>query len=123
MDLFGHRHLNWNLWKRLIKRDVYLQALDALPNATQMRRVTYAEDKLHVGMILLFVRKFYFLKEIGYLYYRTNPGNSENGTSQSKEDALKQRSYVEKGLRHLWWNLAHQNYRKWMETPLGIAPR
>jgi hypothetical protein len=122
-NFFGERELNWNIWKRLVKRELYLRAIEALPNATKVKRVMYAEDKLHVGMILLFVHKFYFLKEIGYIYYRSNPGNSESGALQTKEDALDQRSYVERGLQYLWWQIAQRKYRKWMETPLGIAPR
>jgi hypothetical protein len=80
----------------------------------------YAEDKLHVGMILLFVHKVSFLKESGYISYRSNPGNSESGALQTKEDALDQRSYVERGLQYLWWQIAQRKYRKGMETPRGL---
>jgi glycosyltransferase involved in cell wall biosynthesis len=118
--LFARHQLNWNLWKRLIRRSVYLKAIQALPNQIRHRRVIYAEDKLHIGVIFLFLKKFYFLKELGYVYYRDNPDNSVSGKLQTKREAWRQLRFVENGLKHLYAHLGNLTYWKTMEAPEGL---
>jgi hypothetical protein len=122
-SMFSVQELNWNLWKRLIRRSVYLQGIDALPEDLRNQRVLYAEDKLQFGMLLLYTRTYYYLRELGYIYYRDNPGNSEAGTIQSKREALKQLRFVEDELKELWPKLSNLSYRKWTKTPTSLTQR
>jgi glycosyltransferase involved in cell wall biosynthesis len=120
-ELFGNHQLNWNLWKRLIRRNVYLRALSALPKGARIRRVIYAEDKLHFGIVLLFTQRFYYLKELGYVYFRDNPDNSESGTQQTKREALRQLRYVERGLHYLYGRIANLTYIRFTGVPEGLG--
>jgi glycosyltransferase involved in cell wall biosynthesis len=122
-SMFSVQELNWNLWKRLIRRSVYLQGINALPEDLRNQRVLYAEDKLQFGMLLLYTRTYYYLRELGYVYYRDNPGNSEAGTTQSKREALKQLRFVEEELKELWPKLSNLSYRKWTKTPTSLTQR
>jgi glycosyltransferase involved in cell wall biosynthesis len=119
-QLFARKELNWNLWKRLIRRSLYLKAVNAMPNRIRERRLIYAEDKLHIGVILLFLNRFYFLREIGYVYYKDNPDNSESGTLQSKKEAWRQLRFVEKELKRLYAQFGNLSYEKTMDTPDGL---
>jgi glycosyltransferase involved in cell wall biosynthesis len=121
LELFSNHGLNWNLWKRLIRRSVYLRAVEAFPRAVRLKRVIYAEDKLHFGTILLFTRKAYYLKELGYVYYRDNPENSESGVQQTKKEALKQLRYVERGLRFLYKTIGNLTYRRGFIVPQALG--
>jgi glycosyltransferase involved in cell wall biosynthesis len=120
-ELFSNHQLNWNIWKRLVRRDAYAKALAVLPRGAKMRRIIYAEDKLHFGCILLFARRFYYLKAIGYIYYRDNPDNSESGKQQTRREALRQLRYVERGLKYMYKKIANLSYTRWMEIPTGLA--
>jgi glycosyltransferase involved in cell wall biosynthesis len=120
-ELFSNQKLNWNIWKRLVKREAYMKALAILPRGAKTRRVLYAEDKLHFGCILLFTRKFYYLKALGYIYYRDNPDNSESGKQQTRREALRQLRYVERGLKYMYRKVANLSYTRWMEIPTGLA--
>jgi glycosyltransferase involved in cell wall biosynthesis len=122
-SMFSVHELNWNLWKRLIRRSVYLRGIQALPEDLRNRRVLYAEDKLQFGMLLLYTRTYYYLRQLGYIYYRDNPGNSEAGTTQSKREALKQLRFVEEELRQLWPKLSNLSYTKWTKTPASLVRR
>jgi glycosyltransferase involved in cell wall biosynthesis len=121
VELFSNHGLNWNLWKRLIRRSVYLQAVGALPRAVIVKRVIYAEDKLHFGTLLLFTNSYHYLKELGYVYFRDNPENSESGVYQPKKEALKQLRYVERGLRYLYKTIANITYTRWLAVPPALG--
>jgi glycosyltransferase involved in cell wall biosynthesis len=121
IECFRNNGLNWNLWKRLIKRSVYLQALGVFPLAVKVKKILYAEDKLHFGTILLFSKTYYFLKEVGYVYFRDNPENSESGVQQTKKETLRQLRYVERGLKSLYRTLANVSYNKRVVVPAALA--
>jgi glycosyltransferase involved in cell wall biosynthesis len=86
--MFSAHELNWNLWKRLIQRSVYLSCIQALLSKLHATRLLYTEDKLHFGMLLLFTRRYYYLRQLGYVYHRDNLDNSEAGTIQSQMEAV-----------------------------------
>jgi glycosyltransferase involved in cell wall biosynthesis len=117
LELFRNHGLNWNLWKRLIRRSVYLRAVTAFPRAVKIKRVIYAEDKLQFGTMLLFTKRYYFFKGLGYIYYRDNPDNSESGVQQTKKEALKQLRYVERGLRFMYKTIGNLTYKRWTAVP------
>jgi glycosyltransferase involved in cell wall biosynthesis len=119
--MFSAHELNWNLWKRLIRRSVYMSGIQALPPALRDKRLLYAEDKLQFGMLLLFTRRYYYLRELGYVYHRDNPDNSEGGTMQSRVEALAQLRFVEEELCQLWMDRSNITYQKWLRTPANLG--
>jgi glycosyltransferase involved in cell wall biosynthesis len=115
--IFAKHELNWNIWKRLVKRDVYMKALNILTGAIREKRVIYAEDKLHFGLICLVSNGMYFLKEPGYLYYTDIPGNSASETQQTKDECIRQLRFVDKALKYFFLAVANVSYEKWPFSP------
>jgi glycosyltransferase involved in cell wall biosynthesis len=104
VELFGNQKLNWNMWRRFVRRSVYLKALSAFPGNLKITRISHADEKLHFGSILLFTQRNYFLREVGYVYYAPDvpqPLNSEG----SKELAV-----VEQCLGLMYRTIANANY-------------
>jgi glycosyltransferase involved in cell wall biosynthesis len=99
---FAQKQLNWNIWKRLIRRSKYLEALELLKYREIDRKIVYGEDKLHIGLVLLVMRKFVYVEEIGYVYYRDNPENSESGSNDSMMMSMSQLRYVERVLKAIY---------------------
>jgi glycosyltransferase involved in cell wall biosynthesis len=118
--LFSEQNLNWNIWKRLIRRTVYMKALNILTPRIRSKRIIYAEDKLHIGLICLVANGFYFLKEPGYVYYRDNPENSESGAQQTKKECLRQLRYVERALKYFYKQRFNLTYQIWQHQPRGL---
>jgi glycosyltransferase involved in cell wall biosynthesis len=117
---FGNQQLNWNIWKRLVKREVYIKALNILTPSFRGKRLIYAEDKLHVGLICLIANGLFFLKEPGYIYYTDIPGNSASGTQQTKEECLRQLRFVERALKY-FYQAANRSYTPWNLIPLELT--
>jgi glycosyltransferase involved in cell wall biosynthesis len=120
MTLFRTQHLNWNIWKRLIRREAYLKAINLMTPKVRNKRINYAEDKLHFGLVCLVANGFYFLKSPGYIYYKDNPENSESGTQQSRAACLRQLRYVERALRYFYRVHADVVYQIWGSNPKGL---
>jgi glycosyltransferase involved in cell wall biosynthesis len=117
---FSEQQLNWNIWKRLIRRTVYMKALNILTPRIRSKRLIYAEDKLHIGLIFLVANGFVFLKEPGYVYYRDNPENSESGAQQTKKECLRQLRYVERALKYFYRQTGNLTYQIWQDNPKGL---
>jgi hypothetical protein len=120
ITLFRTQHLNWNIWKRLIRREIYMKAVNILTPKVRSKRIIYAEDKLHFGLVCLVANGFYFLKEPGYIYYKDNPENSESGTQQSKTTCLRQLRYVERALYYFYMTQRNIKYQIWKSDPKGL---
>jgi glycosyltransferase involved in cell wall biosynthesis len=123
ITLFRTQNLNWNIWKRLIRRDVYIKAINLLTPKVRGKRIIYAEDKLHFGLVCLIANGFFFLKEPGYIYYKDNPENSESGTQQSRATCLRQLRYVERALRYFYRVHANVPYQIRDSDPRGLQSR
>jgi glycosyltransferase involved in cell wall biosynthesis len=119
--MFSGQAINWNLWKRLIRRTVYLRAINILTPRIRSKRIIYAEDKLHIGLICLVANGFYFLKEPGYIYYRDNPDNSESGAQQTSLECLRQLRYVEKTLKYFYLEKMNLTFKLSEEMPVGLT--
>jgi hypothetical protein len=74
-------------------------------------------------MLFLYTRTYYYLHQLGYIYYRDNPRSSEAGTTQSKRQALKQLHFVEEELKQPWPKFSNISYTKWTKTPASLARR
>jgi glycosyltransferase involved in cell wall biosynthesis len=117
---FSEQQLNWNIWKRLIRRTVYMKALNLLTPRIRGKRIIYAEDKLHIGLVFLVANGLVFLKEPGYVYYRDIPENSESGKQQTKKECLRQLRYVERALKYFYRQNGNLTYQIWQDNPKGL---
>ncbi|OHT13761.1 hypothetical protein TRFO_43261 [Tritrichomonas foetus] len=70
--------LNWNLPRKIVRREVFLQAIDLVGEKYQHMKLTYGEDKLMMGGIYLVARKMVVLYYVGYYYYVDLPDSSKN---------------------------------------------
>jgi glycosyltransferase involved in cell wall biosynthesis len=118
--LFIRRRLGWNIWKRLIRKDVYVSALNLFASSTNATRIVYGEDKLHIGLIFLLANGFCYIEEPGYVYYRFLPENSESGKQQTPSMCIDQLRYVEKILMELYANVSNLSYPMDLSIPSGL---
>ncbi|WP_179187390.1 MULTISPECIES: glycosyltransferase family 2 protein [Campylobacter] len=76
--LFGSKNISWNIWGRLIKRDIYQANLDFLISINS--RLIMAEDVLAMFVIYHNCQRLNFISDMLY-YYRYNPRSSTNDKS------------------------------------------
>jgi glycosyltransferase involved in cell wall biosynthesis len=93
--------LNWQLWRKLIRRSVYLKALRMLGKESLSRRIIMGEDRLHCALIYLFSDRYVYVKKYGYIYYTESPGNSESGSRRKLANNEVDRLNVESTLDHM----------------------
>jgi glycosyltransferase involved in cell wall biosynthesis len=122
IQLFIQHKLNWNLWKRLIRRRVYVAALNLLGPRIRAKRIIYAEDKLHISLVFMLANGCYFLQEPGYIYYRDNPENSESGSQQTKKECLRQLRYVERAIKFYYKHYENLTYEMGHLFPRRLMP-
>jgi hypothetical protein len=70
------RTLNWNLPKKMIRRALYIRAMEFLGREVCEMAISYAEDELHLTTMYRFVRKFVSVDYYGYVYYLNVAENS-----------------------------------------------
>ncbi|WP_180381671.1 glycosyltransferase family 2 protein [Campylobacter devanensis] len=76
--LFRSKNISWNIWGRLIKRDIYQANLDFLISINS--RLIMAEDVLAMFVIYHNCQRLNFISDMLY-YYRYNPSSSTNDKS------------------------------------------
>ena len=76
--LFRSKNISWNIWGRLIKRDIYQANLDFLMSVDA--RLIMAEDVLAMFVIYHNCQRLNFISDMLY-YYRYNPNSSTNDKS------------------------------------------
>lgn len=121
LSLFKNREISWNLWKRLVKASVYKAAVDDMLPYTHFK-IVYAEDRLHFMAILLHTQKYAYLREIGYIYFRGTPGNSESEADQSMRTCITQLKRVERTIQKIlqYYNMTYNRVRA---VPDGFRAR
>lgn len=86
--------INWNLCKKLIRRSIYLKAIDLIFPFVENKRIIAAEDLLHCGAIFFFVNKFICSKHLTYIYFLDMPESSGSGKNQPIEQNELQLYYI-----------------------------
>jgi glycosyltransferase involved in cell wall biosynthesis len=82
---FWNGTMNWTLWLKMIRRALYVRALDFLgPDVCDVENAL-GQDKLHVATMYRFVRKYVTVDYVGYVYYRNVP---QNAWARSKNQDL-----------------------------------
>lgn len=79
IDQFWKCNFTWNVCLKIIKRSTYMKAIDLLHEKFFIR-ITYGEDLLQFGTILLFAHNYSFFNQPVYYYFSNLPDNSNNQT-------------------------------------------
>jgi glycosyltransferase involved in cell wall biosynthesis len=102
-DLFLRQRMNWNLWRKLIRRSLYLKALSFLGKEGMEMRLKIGEDMLHCALVYMCADRFLYVRMPGYVYYRYLSDNSESGAHQAlsvnEEQLASVRAYIDRVLR------------------------
>jgi glycosyltransferase involved in cell wall biosynthesis len=122
-EMFAEGQLNWNLWKRLIRRATYLKAMELLGDDCKSQRIIYGEDKLHMGAVFLVANGFVHVQDVGYVYHRAAGENSEGESQQMIGECVYQLRYVERVIKQLYGQIANLTYRIDRATPAGFRAR
>jgi glycosyltransferase involved in cell wall biosynthesis len=77
---FRRGKANWTLWRKMIARSIYEQALLMMGPEICMAILNRGQDKLHCAIMYRFVRKFVRIDVFGYLYYLDIYNNSVRRT-------------------------------------------
>jgi glycosyltransferase involved in cell wall biosynthesis len=120
---FGKGRLNWNIWKRLIRRRTYLDGLELLKLREVDRKIVYGEDKLHVGLVFLVAERFVYIKVVGYIYYQDSAENSESGPMDKLMAGMSQLRYVERLLKAIYRMHSGLVYNVNNGIPAGVRAR
>lgn len=86
--------INWNLCKKLIRRSIYLKAIQLIIPFVENKRIIAAEDLLHCGAIFFFVNKFICSNHLTYIYFLDTPDCSGSGKNQPLEQNEFQLYYI-----------------------------
>jgi glycosyltransferase involved in cell wall biosynthesis len=73
---FGKGMINWTLWRKMIVRSIYEQALLMMGPEVCSAIINCGQDKLHLAIMYRFVHKFVRIDFFGYLYYQNIYNNS-----------------------------------------------
>ncbi|OHT10655.1 hypothetical protein TRFO_04157 [Tritrichomonas foetus] len=65
-----------NLWNRMFKRTVLLEAMKLLPKIIPNKKLTWCDDLFIAAGAFLFANSYHCCKYHVYLYYRSNSGSS-----------------------------------------------
>lgn len=67
---FKYKKLKWNIWKRIIRRDLYQKAVKMIVPFIENKHICNGEDILHTGAIFLFMRNYFCGHFVAYVYYK-----------------------------------------------------
>jgi glycosyltransferase involved in cell wall biosynthesis len=76
MKSFAAGRMNWTLWRKLIRRLMYLEAVAKMGEEACALKLRLCDDRLHCGMIFTVVTKFVSIDYVGYIYYWQVPGSA-----------------------------------------------
>lgn len=83
--------VNWNVCKKIIKRSVYLKAVELILPFIKNKMILIGEDLIHTAAIFTFMKKFICSQNLAYIYYRNIIMDQ---TKKSKLISLDQRKIV-----------------------------
>lgn len=67
---FKYQKLKWNIWKRIIRRNLYQKAVKMIVPFIENKRICNGEDILHTGAIFLFMKNYICGHFVAYIYYK-----------------------------------------------------
>ncbi|OHT04285.1 Lipooligosaccharide biosynthesis galactosyltransferase [Tritrichomonas foetus] len=84
----------FTVWKKIIKRDIYLKAFSIALPFIAGKKFIFAEDKLITAFVYIYTNKMICTREIVYHYYINSNDNSRSGIYQKIEQNRIQSKYV-----------------------------
>lgn len=88
--------------KKIIRRSVYLKAVNLILPYIKDKRICISEDLLHVGTVLIFARNYICTQHLVYLYYRNAPDSSINKGYVTRKQKIATGEYVKQILRYFY---------------------
>ena len=91
-----------HLLDQIIKRKVYMKAVNLILPFVENKRICNAEDLLSISVVYLFMKKFVCADFLGYFYYKNVPDSAtKNGYNSNKQRKI-QISYVHRLTRYFY---------------------
>jgi hypothetical protein len=87
MRAFWAGELNWTLWLKMIRRSLYVRAMEFLGEEGTTMKCSYGEDTLQMVTMYRFVRKYVTVDYFGYVHYR-NVRNSAMRRTRNVNKAM-----------------------------------
>lgn len=102
MMRYYRNELSYNIWKRMIKRSVYLKALKFIYPFIKGKRLSRTEDVISLGSVFIFASNMLCTKFHVYVHFMFSPKSVEYGGLQSKEQTDIQHSYTFSLIHYLY---------------------
>lgn len=110
------RHkLSFNIWKRMVKRSVYINGMNYIYPYVKGKRLSKTEDVLTLGSIFLFAKNMFCTKFLVYVHFMSSPLSVEKGYLQPYYQNRNQSRYTDSVVRYLYL----KRYRKPDEASLS----
>lgn len=97
------KQLSYNIWKRFIKRSIYLKAIEFIYPFIKTKKLSKTEDVMTLGSIFLFASNMYCTNFRVYIHYMFSPLSVEKGLSQPYRQNRVQMKFTEKVIRYLYF--------------------
>jgi glycosyltransferase involved in cell wall biosynthesis len=83
-DLLRRGFIDWHLHRKVFRVDLYKRTLLVMPPHVKYRRNSRGQDLLHyLWLLLMMTRRYYFVDEIGEIWYDSLPDNSAQTSYQT----------------------------------------
>lgn len=99
---FMNESLGFNIWKIMVKRTIFIQALNYISPFFENKRILYAEDEALLGGIFLFSSNFYCTKIPVYIHYMFTYFSVQKGAVQPKLQNRYQLLFVKDVMKYLY---------------------
>lgn len=97
------KQLSYNIWKRFVKRSIYLKAIEFIYPFIKGKKLSKTEDVMTLGSIFLFASNMYCTNFRVYIHYMFSPLSVEKGFSQPYRQNRIQTKFTEKAIRYLYF--------------------
>lgn len=98
-----------NLWKKFIKRSIFINAINFIYPYVRDKKICYAEDDIIVGSVLLFSSNFFCTNIPAYIHFMDQDISVESGKLQTKKQNDLQVKYANQLLNYLYGKSDYRN--------------
>lgn len=102
MRNYVKQKLSFNIWKRMVKRSVYINGMNYIYPYAKGKRLSKTEDVLTLGSIFLFANNMFCTKFLVYVHFMSSPLSVERGYLQPYYQNRNQSRYTESVVRYLY---------------------
>lgn len=113
--------LSYNIWKRMVRRSLYIKALSFMSQFAFKKKLIRTEDLFSLGSIFLFTNDMYCTKFPVYVHFMFQKGSVEFGGFQIKEQNKIQSTFTSSVVKYLYLEKSHfedGNLNDFLSNPL-----